>query len=403
MTRIPRGCKNYGGPLATAMERSREIFFDSFTSWGYSVFAPSRVQLLSIYWDRLPTAVRDRIIPMSTPFGEQGCLCPDLTLSAVSHLSAHHAPEERPLRICYAGQIFRMPTPPETDIERYQAGAELLGWEGHGADVEMLSLMVNTLDRLHQEDAIVVLGDVNIIEYLLRSVEPSIAAALGEALLAGSLSDYFSILESRRVPEPSLSHLSILPTLKGDIRVLDEAARKLPGDTPLSDLRQISTELRLLGFEDRIRFDLSLLRRLGYYSGPVFEIYSPRCGKALGGGGRYDRLLNLYGIVGQAVGFGLDLELVTSSASRGETPHQQTVMAWTGEMDPAKALSAAESMRKQGLAVELSWTPSRKASVALARRRKYRWWTDLSRETVFDLAENTSLAKNIWLEARKKC
>jgi len=403
MTRIPRGCRNYGDPLAEAMERSRQVFFDSFTSWGYSVFAPSRVQLLSIYWDRLPAVVRDRIIPMTTPFGEQGCLCPDLTLSAVSHLSAHHAPEERPLRICYAGQIFRMPTPPETDIEQYQAGAELLGWEGHGADVEMLSLMMNTLDRLHQEDAIVVLGDVNIIEHLLRSVEPSVAAALGDALLRGSLSDYFSILESRRVPEPTLSHLSVLPTLKGDDRVLDEAARKLPGDTPLSDLRQISKELHLLGFEDRIRFDLSLLRRLGYYSGPVFEIYSPRCGKALGGGGRYDRLLTLYGIVGQAVGFGIDLELVTSSTSRDETSHPQTVMAWTGELDPAKALSAAESIRRKGLPVELSWTPSRKTSIALARRRRYRWWTDLSGETVFDLAENAALEKGIWLEARGKC
>ncbi|MFP4481352.1 MAG: ATP phosphoribosyltransferase regulatory subunit [Thermovirgaceae bacterium] len=403
MTRIPKGFRNYADPLATAMEHSRGVFFDSFASWGYRVFSPSRVQLLSIYWDRLPAGVRDRIITLTTPFGEQGCLCPDLTLSAVSHLFAHHAPEERPLRICYAGQIFRVPNPPETHIERYQAGAELLGWEGHGADVEILSLMMNTLDRLYHEDAIVVLGDVNIMEHLLRTVEPSIAGALRDALLKGSLSDYFSILESRRVPEPSLSHLSSLPTLKGGTRVLEEATRKLPGDSPLSELRQISRELCLLGFEDRIRFDLSLLRRLGYYSGPVFEIYSPRTGKALGGGGRYDRLLNLYGIVGQAVGFGLDLELVASSASRGETSHSETIMAWTGELDPAEALSAAESIKRGGLPVELSWTPDRKASIALARRRRYRWWTDLSGETVFDLAKNTHTKNLSWLETQKRC
>lgn len=403
MTRIPRGCRNHGDPLALAMERSREIFFETFTSWGYRVFSPSRVQLLSIYWDRLSPAVRDRIIALTTPFGEQGCLCPDLTLSAVSHLSAHHAPEERPLRVCYAGQVFRVPAPPDSGIEQHQIGAELLGWEGHGADVEMLSLMMNALDRLGHDDAMVVLGDVNIIEHLLQKTEPSTGAALSDALLKGVLSDYFSILESRRVPEPCLSSLSELPTLKGDAHVLEQAARKLPENTPLEDLRQIERELRRLGYEDRIRFDLSLVRRLGYYSGPVFEVFSPRSGKSVGGGGRYDRLLNLYGIVGQAIGFGLDLELLTTSSAPEVAPRSEGLMAWAGGLPPSEAMAAAKTLGQGGLLVEPSWTPSRNVSIALARRRKYRWWTDLSENTVYDLAENSSAGKDQWLEAHKKC
>jgi ATP phosphoribosyltransferase regulatory subunit len=403
MTRIPKGCRNYGDPLASTMERSRGVFLDTFTSWGYGVFSPSSVQLLSIYWDRLPSTVRDRIIALTTPFGEQGCLCPDLTLSAVSHLSAHYAPEERPLRICYAGPVFRVPNPPETDIDHYQAGAELLGWEGHGADVEILCLMLDTLDRLGHQDAFVVLGDVNILEHLLRKVDPSISAILSDTLLKGALSDYFSVLESHRVPEPHLSHLSVLPTLKGDAGVLEEAARKLPDDTPLQDLQEITNALSSLGYGKRIRFDLSLVRKLGYYSGPVFEVYSPRSGKGLGGGGRYDRLLNLYGIVGQAVGFGLDLKLLASSASGGQASSSEAIMAWTGKLNPSEALAVSRSFNKRGLPVELSWTPSRKSSIALARRRRYRWWTDLSGETVYDLMENTSFGKGQWLEARKTC
>ncbi len=398
MNRIPRGYKNYGDPIAAAMENSRKVFIETFTSSGYKVFSPSSVQLLSIYWDRLSSAVRDRIITLTTPFGEQGCLCPDLTLSAISHLSAHHAPEERPLRICYAGQFYRVPNPPEAGIEHYQAGAELLGWEGHGADVEILSLMLGALENLGHEDAIVVLGDANIIEYLLQKVEPSTGNALNDALLNGSLSDYFSILENRRVPEPYLSYLSVLPTLKGDIHVLEQAGLKLPRKAPLSDLQEIARELSLLGYRDRLRFDLSLVRRLGYYSGPVFEIYSPRSGKSLGGGGRYDRLLNLYGIVGQAIGFGLDLELVTSSRSKEEPPFFEGIMAWAGSLTPAEAIKATKSLKRTGLPVEPSWTPSRKRSIALARQRKYRWWTDLSEDTLFDLADNTPVTKDRWLE-----
>jgi hypothetical protein len=103
------------------------------------------------------------------------------------------------------------------------------------------------------------------------------------------------------------------------------------------------------------------------------------------------------------VGFGLDLKLLASSASGGQASSSEAIMAWTGKLNPSEALAVSRSFNKRGLPVELSWTPSRKSSIALARRRRYRWWTDLSGETVYDLMENTSFGKGQWLEARKTC
>ncbi len=42
---------------------------------------------------------------------------------------------------------------------------------------------------------------------------------------------------------------------------------------------------------ERVIFDLGLVRTLGYYTGPVFEVYDAAFGSPLGGGGRYDDLL----------------------------------------------------------------------------------------------------------------
>jgi ATP phosphoribosyltransferase regulatory subunit len=64
------------------------------------------------------------------------------------------------------------------------------------------------------------------------------------------------------------------------------------------------------GVADRIIFDLGLVRSLGYYTGPLFQVYDPAYGVPLGGGGRYDELLASFGRPLSAVGFALNVERV---------------------------------------------------------------------------------------------
>ena len=61
---------------------------------------------------------------------------------------------------------------------------------------------------------------------------------------------------------------------------------------------------------DRVIFDLGLVRTLGYYTGPVFEVYDAAFGSPLGGGGRYDDLLGRFGRSLPACGWALDVERV---------------------------------------------------------------------------------------------
>ena len=56
--------------------------------------------------------------------------------------------------------------------------------------------------------------------------------------------------------------------------------------------------------------DLGLVRTLGYYTGPVFEVYDESFGSPLGGGGRYDDLLGRFGRSLPAAGWALDVERV---------------------------------------------------------------------------------------------
>ena len=78
-------------------------------------------------------------------------------------------------------------------------------------------------------------------------------------------------------------------------------------ESSLQELRRLFELLEIMGVSDYCLFDIGIVRGLAYYTGVVFEIYD-RASKlrAIGGGGRYDDLLKLFG--GPAVsatGFGI--------------------------------------------------------------------------------------------------
>jgi ATP phosphoribosyltransferase regulatory subunit HisZ len=59
---------------------------------------------------------------------------------------------------------------------------------------------------------------------------------------------------------------------------------------------------------ERVIFDLGLIRSLGYYTGAVFEVYDAALGAPIGGGGRYDDLLQRFGRDLPACGWALNVE-----------------------------------------------------------------------------------------------
>ena len=61
-----------------------------------------------------------------------------------------------------------------------------------------------------------------------------------------------------------------------------------------------------------IRFDISIVRGQGYYTGPVFEFYTQGFAGAIGGGGRYDNMIEkMVGMAVPAVGVSMGFEPIT--------------------------------------------------------------------------------------------
>lgn len=124
-------------------------------------------------------------------------------------------------------------------------------------------------------------------------------------------------------------------------------------------MNQLLQDLSDLGLGDYVRFDLSIVRGLAYYTGVVFELFDTRGElRAIAGGGRYDDLLKVVsGTDMPALGFGMgDVVLRELLVDRGLLPEaggaiEYYVIGVTPEMRP-HVLGLVHELRSAGHAVE---------------------------------------------------
>lgn len=127
------------------------------------------------------------------------------------------------------------------------------------------------------------------------------------------------------------------------------------GKQALEELAQILEFSNL----ENIKIDASLARGLSYYTGAIFEISVPDLAGSIGGGGRYDGLIGMFGKEEiPACGFSLGLErILVVMAERGMFPAELNtnaadvlVTVWNEET-VRESLSLAGELRGQGLRV----------------------------------------------------
>jgi histidyl-tRNA synthetase len=105
-----------------------------------------------------------------------------------------------------------------------------------------------------------------------------------------------------------------------------------------------------------IEIDLFLVRGLGYYTGPVFEVKLAEGMGSVAGGGRYDNLLGVYGQDSPAVGISVGIErLVTLMLEKEKAVRKSRSKAFVASVKPefySKAAEIAEMLRAEGIPCE---------------------------------------------------
>lgn len=300
--------------------------------------------------------------------GEVVALRPDVTPQIARIVATRLADRPPPYRLAYDAAVLRRRAGSRARTHRQvlQVGVELVGVDGIDGDLELLRLAASSLRSMGLSSFTIDVGHAETARQLLVGAPFEDARAIADALAKKDLAAID--LATRGLGEAARAAILELPRLHGPSSVLDDPPPALlrAGCGPAIDsLRslcaQLTSALAALGAPSAptvsgasgasgvsVGVDLGEVRGLAYYTGPFFQLFAEGPGVAIGGGGRYDRLLARFGRPMPATGLALDVDALTwaleVSRSRLLEPPRRVVIA-AGE----GAFELAETVRATGV------------------------------------------------------
>lgn len=324
--------------------------------WGYREVVTPTIE----YFDTLVHGAGtegDRLFKLVDRGGELLALRPEMTTPVARLVTTHLRTQPLPLRLAYAGQVFRGSETGSGRLREFpQVGAELIGSDTLEADAEIVALAVDALAASGAVECSVSLGHAGFLRGVLGALGlPEEGAAEVRALLYQK--DFVglrAVLDRYGVPAARGDALVALPTLSGPhaLREAHQLAETRETRRVLDDLEALVEVLEAYGVGGAVRVDLGIIRDFDYYTGIVFEGHTAVLGFPLLGGGRYDRLLEGFGAPYPATGFAVrvDRVLAASPSRDGEEAAADVAVAFTSE-DRAEALRLARALRERDLSV----------------------------------------------------
>lgn len=245
--------------------------------------------------------------------GKSLVLRPDFTPQVARVVTGYMSDYPLPLRLYYLGPVFRsVSLDGGHKSEEYQIGWELIGAEELWGDMEMFSMTEAALSAIRLDGYNIVVGDSMFLSRVME-LAGSYADKL-QAAIACKMRNEIETIANEAWFSENLKQLALkLPLAFGNI----EEARKLKEFAAFDEILSQRLEyiftlfdnLKQNGFDtDKIIFDPSETKGLGYYTGLNFKIVHPESGYALGGGGRYDNLMAKFGKTTSACGIGLRID-----------------------------------------------------------------------------------------------
>jgi histidyl-tRNA synthetase len=297
--------------------------------------------------------------------GESLTLRPEYTAGICRAFVTHgELGQQLPLKLFAAGPMFRYERPQKGRQRQFhQIDLEVLGAPEPGADIEVISVAADILDRLD------VLGRCTLKINSLG--DPESRAVYREVLV-----DYYSG-HIDKLSQESRDRLQRNP-----LRILDskdEGDRAINADAPsFSDhLNQASRDF-FKAVQDGLaaagvpfETDAALVRGLDYYTHTAFEFVTTHIGAqgTVLGGGRYDGLIaELGGPPTAGIGWAGGIERLIMLANDPAPLPRPVVIAPLGAAAEARALGIARALRRAGIAVEQDYRGNMKRRMQRANK-----------------------------------
>jgi histidyl-tRNA synthetase len=330
--------------------------------YGYSEIVTPLVEPYELLSAKSGEEIRQRMFTFKDLGDRRVALRPEFTASIARVATTALKTKPKPLRVFSVGSVYRYDEPQRGRYrEFWQSNFELLGSDKPEADAESILITNNLMKAAGLRNYSFKIGHIGILRGLLnqKDIDDKIQNAILQLMDKKQYDKALELLDD----EEWRFVLKDLWELKGETpfdtvelieEIVDGCDEAAAANENLRDILWLASE----GGCPVEKIDPAFARGLEYYTGMIFEVNVPELDVALGGGGRYDKLIEVFGgepTPAVGVAHGLDRIAIAMQTQKIAISGQQgirVVVIPVQETMRGYAITIANRLRKAGVRVE---------------------------------------------------
>ncbi len=362
-----RGMRDLFGEDSETMLHIEEKARETAKLFGYEEIITPIVESYELLAAKSGDEVKSRMFVFKDLGGRNVALRPEFTASVARLVATTLRNAPRPYRLFCVGSIYRYDEPQKGRYrEFWQSNYELMGTDRPEADAEILLLTARLMQSVGLDFSLK-LGHTGIWRGIFNQegLPDNVQNSAMQLMDKKQYDDALELVQKAGLSKKCTTILQELIDLKGKkvFNIIDNIAT-IVHDYPkacaaVDNLREILSLVLEIAPETDMMLETGFARGLEYYTGMIFEVYVPNLEIALGGGGRYDRLIELFGgnpIPAVGVAHGLDRMML---AMKGRKTSTETRIAAPNVVIPVNeemrkpAFMISQKLRTEGIPVEM--------------------------------------------------
>jgi len=291
----------------------------------------------------------------------------DLTLPLSRFYANNRNDLPMPFKAIQIGDVWRAERPQKGRYRQFmQCDVDIIGESSIVSEIELLTTVPEAIKRLGFDNFKIVINDRRLLkEMVLTSLIDE--DMFGTVCISLDKVDKIGVEGVRKdLAEKGLTEVQIDALIKR----MDTNLASLDSDAA----REIKQIIDVVSAYYPVEFDPTLVRGMGYYTGAIFEVQSSEFKGSLGGGGRYDTLLNKYQndpipAVGFSIGFERIVDLLKSKNMKVET-EEKIAFVYIDPIYLSKAVALSQELVGQGKITSLYQVKKNKIGKKLNRLKE---------------------------------
>ncbi len=299
---VPKGFRDFPPDIMILRKKILRIIEETFIKYGYDPIETPALE----YWDTLKgkygeEAENKLVYKFKDPWSEKWyALRYDLTVPLARFLSNHVV--QFPFRRYHISRVWRHENPQRGRYrEFWQCDIDIVGSPYPEADAEIVNVLSEALENIGLKDFKIKLNDrrmlAGIFEETLSLKNVISVYRIIDKLDRIGYKGLREELAKARYSNDIIEKISEIISISGlPENVLDEIEEMYGRNRKVSEaIMHLREMMDFIKYKNKVSIELSLVRGLDYYTGPIFEyvVEKPKMG-SIAGGGRYDNLIEIY-------------------------------------------------------------------------------------------------------------